>query len=54
MDQDGRCRELFEYSEGKGLSGSKEIILNVGSGHGILYQPLEEWILPVVTWTKGK
>ena len=50
----GSCRELFEYSEGKGLSGSKEIILNVGSGHGILYKPLEEWILPVVTWANSR
>ena len=50
----GSCRELFEYSEDKGLSGSKEIILNVGSGHGILYQPLEEWILPVVTWANSR
>lgn len=25
-------------------------ILNIGTGHGVLYQPLDEWILPVVQW----
>jgi hypothetical protein len=46
----GSCMELFEYSEGKGLSKADEIILEIGSGHDILYQPLEEWIKPTVDW----
>jgi len=46
----GSCMDLFEYSEGKGLSKADEILLEIGSGHGILYQPLEEWIKPTVDW----
>jgi hypothetical protein len=49
----GSCRELFNFSEGKGLTGSKEIILNVGSGHGILYKPLDDWMKPVKEWAEG-
>jgi hypothetical protein len=50
----GSCRDLFEFSEGKGLSDSKEIILNVGTGHGILYKPLDDWMKPVKEWAEGE
>jgi hypothetical protein len=46
----GSCQELFAISEGKGLGRHQEIVLHVGTGHGILYQPLDEWILPTVEW----
>jgi hypothetical protein len=46
----GSCQELFSFSEGKGISKQKEVILNVGTGHGILYKPLDEWITPVMQW----
>jgi hypothetical protein len=46
----GSCQELFSSSEGKGINRYDEIILNVGTGHGILYKPLDEWIIPVVQW----
>jgi hypothetical protein len=48
----GSCQELFSFSEGKGIVRYAEIVLNVGTGHGILYRPLDEWILPVVQWAK--
>jgi len=48
----GSCQELFSFSEGKGLSRYDEILLQVGTGHGILYQPLDEWTLPVLQWAK--
>jgi hypothetical protein len=35
------------------LSDSKEIILNVGTGHGILYKPLDDWMMPVKDWALG-
>ena len=41
---------LARTSRGKGLSAFKEIVLQVGTGHGILYNPLAEWIDPVVEW----
>ncbi len=47
----GSCQELFSFSEGKGISKHDEIILHVGTGHGILYKPLDEWMIPVVQWT---
>jgi hypothetical protein len=49
----GSCQELFSYSEGKGISTYDEIVLDIGTGHGILYQPLDEWVLPTVAWAKG-
>jgi hypothetical protein len=50
----GSCQELFDYSKGKGLSEFREVVLHVGTGHGILYQPLKEWVQPVVNWAQGK
>jgi hypothetical protein len=47
----GSCQELFEFSEGKGLYKADEIVLEIGSGHGILYKPLDEWIKPIVDWS---
>ena len=49
----GSCEELFSLSEGHGgLSRHDEIVLNIGTGHGILYKPLDEWILPTVEWAR--
>ena len=45
----GSCKELFAFSEGK-IARHEEIVLRVGTGHGILYKPLDEWILPAVQW----
>jgi hypothetical protein len=50
----GSCEKLFSFSEGKGLANHNELILHVGTGHGILYKPLDEWVLPVVEWANGK
>jgi len=46
----GSCEELFRLAEGKGLSHHDEIVLQVGTGHGVLYQPLPEWVFPTVQW----
>jgi len=46
----GSCEELFALSEGKGLNRHDELVLQVGTGHGILYEPLPEWVLPTVRW----
>lgn len=50
----GSCQGLFSFSEGEGLSSYNEVVLNVGTGHGILYQPLDEWILPAVQWAYSR
>lgn len=44
------CEGLFALSEGNGLGQHAEIVLHVGRGHGILYEPLSEWVLPTVQW----
>ena len=50
----GSCKELFTLSEGnEGLSKHDEIVLNIGTGHGILYKPLDEWITPVIQWARN-
>jgi len=48
----GSCQEIFAFSEGKGLARHDEIVLHVGTGHGILYKPLDEWVVPAVEWTR--
>jgi hypothetical protein len=48
----GSCQELFEFSQGKGIGRSNEVVLNVGTGHGILYKPLDEWVIPLVQWAR--
>jgi hypothetical protein len=48
----GSCEELFAFSEGNGLNRRTEIVLHIGTGHGILYKPLDEWILPAVEWAE--
>jgi hypothetical protein len=46
----GSCQELFAFSEGKGISRYDEVVLKVGTGHGILYKPLDEWMTPLIQW----
>jgi hypothetical protein len=48
----GTCQKFFKVSTG--LNKYKEIKLTVGTGHGILYRPIKEWVDPVVQWAKGK
>jgi hypothetical protein len=48
----GSCRELLAFSEGEGASRYDETILKIGQGHGILYKPLDEWIIPTVQWAR--
>ena len=50
----GSCAGLFAFSEGKGLGRHAELVLQLGMGHGILYQPLDDWIKPVVEWAQGQ
>jgi hypothetical protein len=48
----GSCKMFVEKSTG--INKYKEIKLTVGTGHGILYKPLKEWIDPVTKWAKGE
>ena len=44
----GSCEALFATSPG--LIDHDEIVVHVGTGHGILYLPLNEWVLPTAAW----
>jgi len=46
----GSCQGLFSLSE---ISNYDEIVLEIGTGHGVLYQPLDAWILPTVRWANN-
>jgi hypothetical protein len=46
----GSCQDFFTSAQGKKLGRTKEIVLHMGLGHGILYRPLPEWIEPVIAW----
>ena len=48
----GSCADLFSFSEGKGLAKHAEIVLHVGTGHGILFHPLDEWMSPTIQWAE--
>jgi hypothetical protein len=50
----GSCQELFSFSEGKGINRYEEVVLEIGTGHGILYQPLIEWVLPTAEWGRKR
>lgn len=49
----GPCQGFFTAAQGKKLGRTKEIVLNIGLGHGILYRPFPEWVEPVVAWAQN-
>ena len=46
----GSCKEIF--SEGKGNLQSREIVLDIGYGHGAFYSPRPSWVNPMMKWVK--
>lgn len=42
------CAEFFKAS--KNITESKEIELKSGTGHGIIFHPLPEWLDPTIEW----
>ena len=48
----GSCANYSSIRRARGLPGVEEIVLQVGIGHGVLYQPLDEWVMPVVEWAR--
>ena len=49
-DRKGSCNELLKNNVC--MSGYKEIVLAMGNGHGFIFRPYPEWILPIVEWSK--
>lgn len=48
----GTCQKYIDISQKDSITRYREIQLHLGTGHGILYQPLKEWIDPVTEWAK--
>jgi hypothetical protein len=46
----GSCEGIFSLSEGNRLGHTSQLVVHVGRGHGILYEPLSEWVDPTVKW----
>jgi hypothetical protein len=44
-------KPFFERS--RGLGAHEQIITTLNLGHGLLYQPYPEWVVPTVKWAKG-
>ncbi len=47
----GSCAKLISNNKDC-ISGTKELELNLGNGHGFLFKPYDEWINPVIAWAK--
>jgi hypothetical protein len=37
-----------------GINRHKGIRLKIGTGHGIIFKPMKEWIDPIVLWVSGR
>jgi hypothetical protein len=51
-DSKGSCDGLLQEKFCK--SGYKEIKLAMGNGHGFIYKPFPEWVLPLIQWIETK
>jgi hypothetical protein len=50
-DEFGQSCEPF-FAQSTGLNRSREIKLEIGAGHGILFKPLQEWVAPAIEWAR--
>jgi hypothetical protein len=50
-DEVGRTCQPF-FDKATGLNRRKEVELKIGTGHAILYKPLQQWVDLVVDWAK--
>ncbi|MBU1099196.1 MAG: hypothetical protein KKA84_02245 [Bacteroidetes bacterium] len=49
----GSSKPFLEKLQNESLLEFKEIITHMGNGHGLLFQPYDEWVLPALDWAKG-
>jgi len=40
------------FQRSKGLGAFKEIVLDLGLGHGLIYQPYRQWLEPLFSWLR--
>lgn len=48
----GSCARAFDASPDP--VESKEIVVDPGVGHGLVYRPYPEWVEPVAKWAMGE
>lgn len=48
------CLALIQTQKGPEFNRFDEKSINLGKGHGFLYQPFKEWVEPVVVWARNK
>jgi hypothetical protein len=44
------CSKIF--AAGDESLKSNELVLSIGDGHGVFYQPMDEWVQPMLKWAK--
>ncbi|MEM9233433.1 MAG: hypothetical protein AAGA69_04250 [Pseudomonadota bacterium] len=44
----GSCEDIFNASPGIGYH--TEVITRMGNGHGLIYRPYKEWMVPALKW----
>lgn len=49
----GSCREILDICC-QSVTGDKEIRLEMGVEHGLVYRPYEEWIAPTLDWSRDE
>ena len=50
--RNGSCEAEY-FKRSTGIGKFKEVNLNTGLHHGVLYRPIDEWVVPTVNWAKG-
>lgn len=49
-DRPGSCQSLVDKSPS--VTSFKEVVLNTGKEHGAFFQPLDEWVKPLLSWVR--
>ncbi len=47
----GSCSKLIDRNR-HCISRTSEIELDLGNGHGFIFKPYKEWVIPVIEWAK--
>lgn len=50
-DEFGQSCQIF-FDKATGLNKRREIKLEIGTGHAVLFKPLKEWVDPVTDWAR--
>ncbi len=50
----GSCKAYLPFLKSNELTEYKEIEIRLGQGHGVLYKPFKEWVMPTLEWAEKK